>query len=291
MKTTKQLLIAAVVASMSLNAMADITISGAAKVNSKGGDYTMETNLTITGKSGDTSFVAQIGVDNSNTVEQLYMTSKVAGIGITAGQWKSGKGELGHHSVHNGFTAQRIKASTLLGPIKLTYEDWSGSGNTSFAVSSTVAGAKVMHKVFDDKNETKISGSIGGIDVAYHERDFDNGDIDDSITVKTSIQGIELTYVDTSSDAGVFMDGFFGKYPDWFGGETITEANGVGISTSIAGNQLTFKMMDMIVNGVDDNKDKLILTRKLSSGATFEATYVDSKSNENSLDLELAVKF
>ena len=34
---------------------------------------------------------------------------------------------------------------------------------------------------------------------------------------------------------------------------------------------------------------KLIITRKLASGATFEATYENSITN--SLDLELAVKF
>ncbi|MCS5550473.1 MAG: hypothetical protein NZ811_03040 [Gammaproteobacteria bacterium] len=283
MKNTKQLLIAAAVASMSLNAMADVSISGEAKINSKSGDHWMSTDLTITGKSGDTSVVAQIGVDNNNAVEQLYMTSKVAGIDVKAGKWNRKKSELYTRSYG---LERRIQASTSFGGIKLTYQDFSGSGGTNVAVASLIGGVKVMHKVKDTSTETKVSSSVGGIDVAYHEKGFDAGFIDDSITVKTSIQGVELTYVDTSSDSGTSMDGFFGKHHSG-----VTEANGVGISTSIAGNKLTFKMMDMIVDGVDDNKDKLILTRKLSSGATFEATYVDSKSNENSLDLELAVKF
>ena len=283
MKNTKQLLIAATVASMSLNAMADITISGEAKVNAKGGDYHIETDLTIIGKSGDTSVVTQIGVDNSNMVEQLYMTSKVAGINVKAGKWNRKKSELHTRSY---WLERRIQASTSFGGIKLTYQDFSGSGGTNVAVASLIGGVKVMHKVKDTSTETKASGSMGGIDVAYHFKDYDNGNIDDSYTVKTSVQGIDLTYVNTTSDAGIGMDGFFGKHHSG-----VTEANGVGISTSIAGNKLTFKMMDMIVDGVDDNKDKLILTRKLSSGATFEATYVDSKSNENVLDLELAVKF
>ena len=53
-------------------------------------------DISITGKSGDTSLIAQLGLDNSNMVEQLYMTSRVAGIDVKVGTWKSGKVELGH---------------------------------------------------------------------------------------------------------------------------------------------------------------------------------------------------
>ena len=87
----KQLLIAAVAASMTSVAMADISINGSSKVNAKGGDYSMEADVTVTGKSGDTSGVAQIGLDNSNTVEQLYATSSIAGVAVKAGTWKGGK--------------------------------------------------------------------------------------------------------------------------------------------------------------------------------------------------------
>ena len=74
------------------------------------------------------------------------------------------------------------------------------------------------------------------------------------------------------------MDGFIGKATG------VTSASALGLSTSIAGNKVTFKTVT--INGADNQK--LIVTRKLASGATFEATYDD---NADSLDLELAVKF
>ncbi len=277
MKNTKQLLIAAVVASISLNAMADITISGAAKVNSKLGMHTMEADLTITGKSGDTSVVAQIGVDAGNDVEQLYMTSEVAGIDVKLGTWKNQKSELG---IASGHWDNRIKASTSFGGVKLTYEDWSGVAGTKLAIAGTIGGVKVMHKVKETSNETKLSGSMGGVNLAYHGKSTDAGDHDDSITLKTSVQGVDLTYVNTESDAGTKMDGFILKSTC----ACITEANAFGVSANILGNKITYK--DIMINGVD--LKKLIVTRKIASGATFEATYDD---NQESLDLELAVKF
>ncbi len=289
MKNTKQLLIAVALASMSLNAMADITISGVTKVNANGGDYSIESDLTVTGKSGDTSVVTQIGVDNSNTVEQLYMTSKVAGINIKAGQWKSGKGELGHHRIHRGVETQRIKASTLFGGVKLTYEDWSGNDGTKIAVSGKIAGFETMLKKHPSKTEVKLSGSIGSIDIDTHLKDYDNGDLDSSVTLKTSVQGVDFTYVNTESDAGTSMQGFIGRDP--FGG--ITNADAFGISTNILGNKVTYK--DTYINATGSKS--LTITRKIASGATFEATYRDVADGTShyegrqGLDLELAVKF
>jgi len=270
----KQLLIAAVAASMTSVAMADISISGSSKVNAKGGDYTMEADVTITGKSGDTSIVAQIGLDNSNSVEQLYATSTVAGIKIKAGTWKSGKGELGQ----NAAGSARVAASTSFGGVKLSYADRTGAGGTDTTIAGTIAGVKLSHKVTSSRSETKASGSMGGVSVAAHTKDHDNGGTDTSVTLKTEVQGVSLTYVDTTSTNGTSMDGFIGKATG------VTSASALGLSTSIAGNKVTFKTVT--INGTDNQK--LIVTRKLASGATFEATYDD---NADSLDLELAVKF
>jgi len=272
----KQLLIAAVAASMTSVAMADISINGSSKVNAKGGDYSMEADVTVTGKSGDTSIVAQIGLDNSNAVEQLYAKSTVAGIAVKVGGWKSGKGELGV----NGNPGNRVSASTSFGGVKLSYTDKSGAGGTDTAISGTIAGVALTHKVHATKSETKASGSMGGVSVSAHTKDYDGGNTDTSVTLKTEVQGVALTYVDTSSDAGTKMDGFIGKSTT----ATVTSADALGLSTSVAGNKVTFKAIT--INGVDNKK--LIVTRGLASGATFEATYDD---NADSLDLELAVKF
>ena len=276
----KQLLIAAVAASMTSVAMADISISGASKVNAKGGVYTMEADVTVTGKSGDTSVVAKIALDEnsagvSNVVEQLYATSTVAGIAIKVGKYKSGKGELGQAG---GNTTNRVSASTSFGGVKLGYTDKSGAAGTDVSISGTIAGLKLSHKIKDTSTETKASGSMGGVNASVHTKEADTGPTDTSYTLKTEVQGIALTYVNTTSDNGTSMDGFIGKTTG------VNAASAIGIATSIAGNKVTLKSID--IDGTDNKK--LIVTRKLASGATFEATYDD---NADSLDLELAVKF
>ncbi|MCS5551616.1 MAG: hypothetical protein NZ811_08895 [Gammaproteobacteria bacterium] len=92
----KQLLIAAVAASMTSLAVADISLSGRTLLYGDEDhssyavnnvviykDKLIEAGATLTGKSGGTSVVAQIGLDNANAVEQLYATSSVAGNKVT----------------------------------------------------------------------------------------------------------------------------------------------------------------------------------------------------------------
>ena len=278
----KQLLIAAVAATFTSVAMADISISGASKVNAKGGVYTMEADVTVTGKSGDTTVTANIGLDADNTVEQLYATSSVAGISVKVGSWKSGKGELGQNQA-NADVPMRVAASTSFGGVALAYEDTTGADGTNTSISGTIAGVALSHKVHSAKTETKASGSMGGVSVSAHTKDIagDTPGTDTTVTLKTEVQGVALTYVDTTSTNGTTMDGYIGKTAT---DVKLIKASALGLSTSIAGNKVTFKTVT--INGTDNQK--LIVTRKLASGATFEATYDD---NADSLDLELAVKF
>ena len=281
----KQLLIAAVAASMTSVAMADVSISGAAKVNAKGGDYSHEADVTISGKSGDTTVTVQIGADNGAfTTEQVYATSSVAGVTIKAGQWKSGKGELG---TAGGNDADRISATTSFGGITLNYEDGTGAGGTSTKISGEIAGVALSYKAkASNKNETTASGSMGGVSAKFHTKDNAAAANATSVVLSTEVQGVSLTYVDVKATGGTKMDGFFGK-------NTTTDtvkATGLGLSTSIAGNKVTFKSLD-ITKSTKVNTKKLIITRALASGATFEATYADVEGGTDSLDLELAVKF
>ena len=273
----KQLLIAAVVASMSSIAIADISLSGrtllygdedqSKAVLYKDKDKLIEAGVTLTGKSGDTSVVAKIGLDAVNAVEQLYATSSVAGIKVKVGTWKSGKGELGHNAAGDA----RVAASTSFGGVKLSYSDRTGAGSTDVAIAGTIAGLKISHKIKDTSTETKVSGSMGGVNASVHTKEKDSGDTDTSYTLKTEVQGIALTYVNTTSDAGTKMDGFIGKSTT----ATVTAASAIGISTSIAGNKVTLKSID--IDGTDNKK--LVVTRKLASGATFEATYTKTKAS------------
>ena len=273
----KQLLIAAVAATFTSVAMADIAISGAAKFNSKDGVYSHEADLTIAGKSGDTSVTANIALDsNAFVVEDLYVKTAVAGVTVKMGGWRSGKSEL---RTTGGIT-ERVNVSTTFGGLSLAYEDLGSKNSTT--IGGSLAGVAVSHKIEStDATETKASGSIGGVSVKIHSKEAAAGTTDTSTTLSTEVQGVTLTYSRIDSDTTTATDGYIGK-------GTVTTADAIGIKTSISGNTVQFKSISMDTT----DSSKVIVTRALGAGATFEATYNDSDvDSEDYLDLELAVKF
>ena len=66
----------------------------------------------------------------------------------------------------------------------------------------------------------------------------------------------------------------------------INDATGFSIGTAVAGNNVTFKALE--INGSDTNK--VIINRPLAGG-TFELTFVDPAAGNSSTDLELKVAF
>ena len=275
----KQLLIAAVAATFTSVAMADISISGAAKFNALDGVYSHEADLTIAGKSGDTSVTTNIALDsNAFVVEDLYMSTAVAGVAVKMGGWRSGKSELG---VTGGIT-ERVNVSTTFGGLSLAYED-TGTANST-TIGGSLAGVSVSHKINQDTStETKASGAMGGVSIAAHSKESATSVTNTAVTLSTEVQGVTLSYVTLSNDGEVISDGFMGKQTVAAG----TDASAFGIATSIAGNSVTFKA---ITNGSTDT-NKVIVTRALGAGTTFEATYADKDLVDATLDLELAVKF
>jgi hypothetical protein len=285
----KQLLIAAVAATMTSVAMADIAISGAVKMNSNDGAYSHEADMTISGKSGDTSVTFALSLDNKGSaqdagtdatiaVEDAYVTTSVAGVTVKMGGWRSGKSELGGTSD----ISERVNVSTTFGGLALAYED--NGSNNSTTIGGSLAGVSVSHKVNsqDSKGtETKASGSIGGVSVKIHSKEI-SSKTSTSTTLSTEVQGVTLTYANTTADANQAQDGYIGSTLI-LAGKT---ASAIGLSTAIAGNTVQFK--SITINDADSSK--VIVTRALGAGATFEATYTDTATSD-SLDLELAVKF
>jgi hypothetical protein len=292
----KQLLIAAVAATFTSVAMADISISGAAKFNATDGVYNHEADLTIAGKSGDTSVTANVSLDLSTAggefdVEDLYVSTAVAGVNVKMGGWRSGKSELNTTSA----TVERVNISTSFGGLSLAYEDSNTSNSTT--IGGSLAGVAVSHKIKQSKDtETKASGSIGGVSVAVFNKESAGGNNTTSTTLSTEVQGVTLTYSRIDSDAGTASDGYIGKSALAVDGAAcasvakagcILEADVIGVKTSISGNTVQFKAVT--IDGTDTNK--VIVTRALGAGATFEATYSDTDLVDATLDLELAVKF
>ena len=294
----KQLFAAAIAATMASVSMADISISGGAKVNylatdGAAGALKHDVDFTIAGKSGSTTVSATVANEVTSgtttagalSVENVYVATSVMGANIKIGQWSGSDSLLGNGSRSSG----KISADMSMGGIKVQYED-QNDGASSVTVSGSLAGVAVSHEVFSTSTDTSISGKIADVNATFRTVNNDNDAKDkSSLEVSTTLSGVAVTYATVKSDstgnAGTSSDAFFGTIASG-----LTKANGVSISTDIAGNAVTFKRYTKTV-GTEDTTNKIVVTRALASGATFEATYSDNKVAADSLDLELAVKF
>ncbi|MBT4668156.1 MAG: hypothetical protein HOC17_01270 [Candidatus Ruthia sp.] len=296
--------------------MADISIAGSGKLNYTNVDNqtAADTNLfstdlvvTLTGKSGDTSVVIkQEYNDNANTdntrammTKSAYMASNIAGVNVKAGTWFSADSLLGNGTQSDG----AFSADYTVEGVKVQYENKntaSGVESTgSWTVSGAVQGVSLSHEMHENADtDTKVSGSVAGVDIAYRSYDSDTATSDkESIEVNYTTNGITLTYadVDVNSTGTTTSDAFFGTQASAVGDMT-----GFGISTAVAGNTVALKSYKInptnAAGAVDDEYTKVVVTRPLASGSTFEATYTDkddknSTADSTTLDLELSVKF
>ena len=287
----KQLLIAAVAATMGTAAIADISISGAAKVNWTDTDYTAagtaDTNTinhdvdwTIAGKSGDTGVSATFSTTTAGAfvTENVFLTTSIAGVNIKTGSFSGGDSMMGDGSRADG----KISLDTTVSGVKVQFEDTDAAGNnSSITVSGSVSGVSVSHEIFDTKTDSKISGTFGGVTATFRTLDSDTDTADmDSVLVSTEVQGVTLTYADVDANATHSSDAFFGTVA------AMTDASGFSAATSLAGNGVTFKSYE--IDNVDHTK--VIVNRPLANGSTFEATFHDN-GVADIIDLELAVKF
>jgi len=288
----KQLLIAAVAASMTSVAMADISITGSTKANVLDGAPSIEADLVITGKSGDSSLVTKISLDNGvkstaaisdaskNMVEDLYVTTSLMGVNAKAGAYRSGASELDQTS---SAPSARYNLSTTVSGVTATYE--ATKDTHDLTLGGTVAGVSIKHKMKqNDDTETWVSGSFGGVNLSWNQEHTDSGDKDDTaISIDTTMNGVTAKYVKIDSDTGTVSDGYVGK----FDLDANEDASAFGLSTAVAGNTVTFKKIEI----ADADSNKIIINRPLGNGATFEAIYTDKDAADDTLDLELAVKF
>jgi len=303
----KQLLIAAVAATMASVSMADVSISGAAQVNYTNTDndagtsantITHDFDLKITGKSGASSVVMDIenldgGKGNLN-VKNAYMSTSMAGVNAKVGTWYGADSLLTNGSQ----TIDQVSLDTTISGVKVQYETSGTNLNTSsVTLSGSVAGVSVSHEIFDAKTDTSVSGSFGGVNATYRSIDDDTDNKDaTSLEVSTEMQGVTVTYAaidaneGTSDTVGVTSDAFFGEFKT---GSEIKEADGFGIATNMAGNTVSLKSYSTIYanKNVEQDWTKLVLTRPLANGTTLEATYTDKDAESTSMDLELRVKF
>ena len=317
----KQLLIAAVAATMATVSIADVSITGGAKINFTNTDTTNDDSVnqfnhdidfTLAGKNGDTSVSVTVAnettgatttTDTKFDVENAYVASKVMGANVKVGQWAGADSNMANGTRSAG----KFSADMTFSGVKVQFEDQS-AGSKSITLSGSVADVAVSHEMFqNDDTDTTVSGSFGGVNAKYRsiqdDSDSTNGD-KRSFALSTEVNGITLSYndVDVKGTGQTSSDDWFGT----FGGTCTTtselatcfnEASGFGVSTALAGNTVTLKSYDIkeISTATDDSYTKVVVNRPLAGGATFEMTYTDKDdaagTDVETLDLELAVKF
>ena len=327
----KQLLIAAVAATMTTVSMADISITGGAKINYTNTDYELATkndanafnhdiDLKIVGQSGATKVVivmadetSEAAASNAFDLEDRYVSSSIGDVNVKVGSWDNGNDFVSDSSRADG----KFSANTTISGVKVVYDAANGTGvattgNETVTVSGSMGGVNASYKQESTGEEIKLSTTVAGVSLAYHADNSDTTNSDrSSIEVSGEVSGIKLAYVQIDADTSATIEG-----DTWAGDfeNTIAAANAsttdaydlsqgqdvaaLKASMAVAGNTVAFTRTDIDdVTGEDTSINKFTVTRPLASGATFEATYT-SLSDDGStttdadiLDLELAVKF
>ena len=196
----KQLLIAAVAATMTSAAMADIAITGNAKVNYTNTDTNSgatvtntvdhEVNLQITGKTGGTTVYAELALDNDNDTdatgsavrsEDVWVSTSIGEVGVKVGTWNGTDSILSADSARSSDDEMDKYAVTgSIGQFDIAFEGQGGNatagtinGSTSTKISTTVAGVAVSYKNESHQDQFKASGSIQGLNYSLHHVDAD----------------------------------------------------------------------------------------------------------------------
>ena len=324
----KQLIAAAVATSVSAIALADVSITGNANyeyfskevAGVKTNDADTEVNLSIKGKSGDTTVVANLeltaATDSADTaddtgldIEDLYLTTKVGDVNLKVGTWDNGNNELRTSARSDG----KFAASTSVGGFDLTYNAGDAAADETWVVATSMGPVSVSYEQKQTGETIKASAAMGGVNVKYLGLPTDGaGEDRDYIELSGKIADIAVKVGQANADTNTTISG-----DSWLGDFEGTAADGAGnsgaydlddgnditgieLSSSVAGNAVTFRNIQVSDDDGTVSKDvsinKIIVTRPLASGATFEFTYTDTDSdvaNEDStvFDLELAVKF
>ena len=310
----KQLIAAAVAATMTSVAMADLSITGAAKMNYTYTDdnanvgtnaFVNNGDLKIKGTHGDSTVVMNMGTDTGAgagqiTLEDTYFKTSVSGLGLKVGDWDNGNNNLRA----SGRTANKFQANYSVGDLGLQYNASGDAGTDQTKITYTVAGWKAGYQTNGGNGENlSLSGTVAGVTLAYigYNRDVSTTERS-SITASASFEGVGIKIGKATADTGATIEGdtWMGDYEGASGAYALSagqDVTAVELSTSLSGNTVKFRHASVDdVAGSDMSFNKVIVTRKLGNGTTFEAVYTSTDdstaaNDADVLDLELAVSF
>jgi hypothetical protein len=271
----KQLIAAAVAATMSAVAMADISITGDAKyeydhtedanaVKSNTGNTEMHINFA--GKTGDTGVVAKFELDTSGDngagidLEDMYMTTKVGDIDVKAGNWASGTGGLLGELEEGGRAQNKIDLRTKVGGVTIyagnTDKASSEASNTNTDGDATTSDADAAD------GDTLLNGNMyAGVvmSVAGNTIEFKkNSDTRDSYGIKGSIQGVNYRYEAMDNDATSTV--------------AAGDASYIELDTTVSGVKLQYAAIDTDVNAFVDESDSGVFAVSFSDATKVATT-------------------
>jgi len=204
----KQLLIAAVAATLGTSAMADISITGDAHMryaNTENG-AAADTNsldqrirLKTVGTSGDTKVTLGLRTDNDTDqtsratggtetttgleVDYRFLTTKVGPVNVKVGDWWETTG-LGlvrkGQKANSNTTGSAYNLSTTVANVDLSVQGTTGAGSTTVGAATEIAGWKIGVE-HDNTNLTgytdvTVQGTIGPVSIAAEKYDSDAED-------------------------------------------------------------------------------------------------------------------
>jgi len=318
----KQLLIAAVAATMTSVAIADISITGNTKVNytntevdathatlaQSSNAFNHDLDLTVVGKNGDTSVSMTVATTASGAagaagglaVENTVLATKIGDVAIKTGTWMTGDDMLTATSRANG----KFEASTDFSGVKVTYSDAENS-NATIKLAGSVADVALSYERGTITDTYTADATVAGFGISYKMRASDTAASDrSSLMITKEVNGVSLTYAQADADASATLTG-----DSWLGdfeGNTVgvmdanagDDISGFGASMALAGNTVAVKRVSVDSATTNEGADitTVSVTRALANGSTFEMTYTDDDADllaedMTTLDLELAVKF
>ena len=325
----KQLLIAAVAATMTSAAMADISISGDAKFEYQNVEATgvainvnqtnTEVNLKLRGKSGDTTVVMDIAANGGaaaaaagqggTVVEDMYLTTKVGDVTVKAGNHTTGTSSILGEIDEGGRSNNKVTLSTTLGGAKVYVGNGgSSSASTGFTsinnnmfagISMDVAGVTVQaKKVNDTEDAFGVSGDMSGVAFRLEQKQGTGSNTDVVFgNVTTDVNGISLGYAWIDADADSLIaedDSAIFAVENAGSGDSNSQFTA---STSVQGNKVTLKAGTVGFKAATLDRDytQVTVSRALASGATATVTYTDKDTadatDSQTFEAELAVKF
>ena len=316
----KQLLIAAVAATMTSVAFADISITGGAKVNYTNTDLNNvssstvknEADLLIKGTNGGTTVHIEVSVDSADngsaaTVEDSWVSTSVGDVAVKTGTWNSGDTIFTGNATR---TSGNWILSSAVSGVNVALEGDSGASAVKTTLSGDIAGVttKFSMKGADangkTSNELFLSSDVAGFGVTYAMIDSKATTADAAaFTIAKEFNGVTVSYSDVDADVNYTVAGDTAAFGDAAtigngGMNAGDDASSIKFATSMAGNKVSarFVQVDATATANDADVNTFQVTRPLASGATLEVTYTDTDmtgatNDKEVLDVELAVKF